>query len=63
MDEAARNMDANMQRGVDAMNSEIQARSGKPSVDSRLEVKTILAGRASALQLGGWKVTLVARWA
>ena len=39
MDEAARNMDANMQRGVDAANTEIQARSGQTLAVNRSEVR------------------------
>ena len=46
MDEAARNMDANMQRGVDAANTEIQARSGQTFGGQSFGGKTILAAQS-----------------
>ena len=46
MDEAARNMDANMQRGVDAANTEIQARGGQTIGGQSFGGKTILAAQS-----------------
>ena len=46
MDEAARNMDANFQRGVDAMNSEIQSRSGQTVGGQSFGGQTVLAGQS-----------------